>query len=130
MYGKIVKRFTENGRRYGIIEILTWDYTGNCYRISEYHLQKIIIRCGRDVGVFVINGYSIKECLERFEKIEKRRAERQAQAQARRQAIQTERQAQARKQAQAKQYYFCNSANYYLSDIMDAYKNTINDYVF
>lgn len=130
MRGKIVKRFKKNGRRYRIYEHLTWNYKQNMYYVSSYILYKVIIRCNKDVEVFEESGATIEKCLFYFE-------QEQEQARAKREATkarQAEQARQARQAEQAKrkkaQDYYLNSANYYMSDIMDTYNNTINDYIF
>ena len=93
-------------------------------------MYKVIIRCGKDVLVYENEGYTIDKCLNNF-KVS------QAQAQARKattKARQAEKAKILRIKAQAQKRklddYYSNSANYYISDIMDTYKNTINDYIF
>lgn len=127
---EIVRQFEANGRHYVIHPVLSWNYRLNKYTFYKYILYKIIIRCGKEVEVFEESGRTIEECMDNF-KIS------QAQAQARREATkarQTEKIKIARIEAQAQKRklndYYSNSANYYISDIMDTYNNTINDYIF
>ena len=127
---EIIRQFEENGRRYKMYMMLSWNYRLNRYTFYKYILYKVIIRCGKDVLVYENEGYTIDKCLNNF-KVS------QAQAQARKattKARQAEKAKILRIKAQAQKRklddYYSNSANYYISDIMDTYKNTINDYIF
>ena len=127
---EIIRQFEENGRRYVMHPILSWNYRLNKYTFYEYILYKVIIRCGKEVEVFETSGKTIEECMDKF-KVS------QAQAQTRKattKARQAEKAKILRIKAQAEKRklddYYSNSANYYISDIMDTYKNTINDYIF
>lgn len=127
---EIIRQFEENGRRYKMYMMLSWNYRLNRYTFYKYILYKVIIRCGKDVLVYENEGYTIDKCLNNF-KVS------QAQAQARKattKARQAEKAKILRIKAQAEKRklddYYSNSANYYISDIMDTYKNTINDYIF
>lgn len=127
---EIIRQFEENGRHYKMYMMLSWNYRLNRYTFYKYILYKVIIRCGKDVLVYENEGYTIDKCLNNF-KVS------QAQAQARKattKARQAEKAKILRIKAQAQKRklddYYSNSANYYISDIMDTYKNTINDYIF
>ena len=127
---EFVEVFFYNDRKYEISEAFTWNYRKNRYELYRYIMYKVIIRCNKEVLVFEEDGKTPRECIDKFRI-------RQAQIEAQKEITRIKRQARARelyaieKNKQRKtQDYYLNSASYYMSDIIDTYKNTINDYIF